>query len=148
MTRPGRALITKDAVGEEHRLAQVVGHEDRGEALLRVQVADHLPQLLAGEGVERPEGLVQHQELRLVDQRAAQARALLHAARELPGILAPLPRQPDRGQQRLGLARYSAVPAQAAERCGSTTSSGSSTLSSVSRQGSITGFWNAIPAID
>jgi hypothetical protein len=49
-----------------------------------MQVAQRAPQLLAREGVERAEGLVEQQHLGLVHQRAADAGALLHAARELP----------------------------------------------------------------
>ena len=90
------------AVGEEHRLAQVVGHQDDGDLARRVQVADHAPQLLAGEGIERAERLVEHQQLRLVDQRAAERGALLHAAGQLPGKLVALAAEPDRGQQLLG----------------------------------------------
>ena len=48
------------------------------------------------------EGLVEHQELRLVDERAAERGALLHAAGELPGILVALALEPDLGEQRLG----------------------------------------------
>ena len=72
------------AVGEEHRLAQVVGDEDDGDLARRVQVADHAPQLLARERIERAERLVEHQQLRFVDQRAAERGALLHAAGQLP----------------------------------------------------------------
>jgi hypothetical protein len=54
--------------------------QHHGDAARGMQVADDAPQFLAGEGVERTERLVQHQQLRLVDQRAAQRGALLHAA--------------------------------------------------------------------
>jgi hypothetical protein len=73
-----------DRVGEEHALAQVVRDQDDVELLRRVQVAQRAPQLFAREGVERAEGLVEQQHLGLVDQRAADAGALLHAARQLP----------------------------------------------------------------
>ena len=43
------------------------------------------PQFLAGEHVERGEGLVQHQQRGIVDQGAAKRRALLHAPGKLPG---------------------------------------------------------------
>ena len=80
----GPRAHAEDAVGEERRLAQVVGDEDDRDAARRVQVADHAPQLFAREGVEGAEGLVEHQQLRLVDERAAERGALLHAAGELP----------------------------------------------------------------
>ena len=75
-----------DGVGEIDRLAQIVRHQHAGEALLQPQRLHDAPQLLAGEGVERAERLVEHQQLGLVDQGAAEVGALLHAARELPGI--------------------------------------------------------------
>src|SRR5439155_8062001 len=71
-------------VGEEHAFAQVMRDQDDVEALLRLQIAQRAPQLLAREGVERAEGLVEQQHLWLVDESPADARALLHAARELP----------------------------------------------------------------
>ena len=92
----------EDAVGEEHRLAQVVRHQHDGDLARRVQVADHAPQLLARERIERAERLVEHQQIRLVDQRAAERGALLHAAGELPGKLVALAAEADRGEQRLG----------------------------------------------
>jgi hypothetical protein len=60
------------------------------------------PQLFAGEGIERAKGLVQQQHLGLVDQRAANAGALLHAARQLPGELVFIPAQADLLQQLAG----------------------------------------------
>ena len=88
-----------DRVGEKDGLAQVVRHQHAGEALLQPQRLHDAPQLLAREGVERAERLVEHQELGLVDQRPAQVRALLHAARELPGILVGKIGETDRLQQ-------------------------------------------------
>jgi hypothetical protein len=58
-----------------------VRHQDDRDLLRRVQVAHHAPQFLAGEAVEGAEGLVEHQELGLVDECPAERRALLHAAR-------------------------------------------------------------------
>eukprot|EP01022_Parablepharisma_sp_SALTPOND_P021557 TRINITY_DN427_c2_g1_i1.p1 TRINITY_DN427_c2_g1~~TRINITY_DN427_c2_g1_i1.p1 ORF type:complete len:1458 (+),score=547.10 TRINITY_DN427_c2_g1_i1:21634-26007(+) len=76
-----------DGVGQEGRFAQVVRDQDDVEAALGPQVAQHAPQLLAGEGVERTKGLVQQQHLGFVDECAADRGALLHAPRELPGEL-------------------------------------------------------------
>ena len=53
------------------------------------------PQLLAGERVERSERLVEQQDLRLVDERAADRGALLHAAGELPRKLVRESRETD-----------------------------------------------------
>ena len=89
-TRPGRADITntRSARNTASRRSWVTRHD--GDLARRMQVADHAPQLLAGEGIERAERLVEHQQVRLVDQRAAERGALLHAAGQLPGILVAL----------------------------------------------------------
>src|SRR3954452_4906460 len=57
-SRPGG--YHENAVREEHRLAQVVGHQHDGDLACRMQVADHAPQLLARKGIERAERLVEH----------------------------------------------------------------------------------------
>ena len=103
---PGALAHHVDGVGEEHRLAQVVRHQHHREALLPPQVAQHAPQLLARERVERAERLVEHQQLRLVDQRAADRRALLHAAGQLPRELVLVAVQPDGLQQRARQSAY------------------------------------------
>src|SRR3954447_17110801 len=48
----------ENAVREEHGLAQVVRHQHHGDLARRMQVADHAPQLLTGERIERAERLV------------------------------------------------------------------------------------------
>ncbi|MCY1551004.1 hypothetical protein D9M68_873010 [compost metagenome] len=58
--------------------------QDDVEFLRLPQVAQRAPEFFAGEGVERAEGLVEQQHLGFVDQRAADAGALLHAAGEFP----------------------------------------------------------------
>ena len=79
----------QDAVGELHRLGDVVGDEQRGllELLLDLQhlVAEQQPRLL----VERGERLVHQQDLRLRGERARHRDALAHAAGQL-GRIAPL----------------------------------------------------------
>jgi hypothetical protein len=113
-----------------------------------MQIAHHAPQLLAREAVRGPEGLVQHQQLRLVNQGAAQRGALLHAARQLPGELAAHPGKADLRQQRLDLGeRRLHAPSRKRLRWGCTISSGSRMFSSVLRQGSRLGAWKAMPAI-
>jgi hypothetical protein len=71
-------------VGQKDALAQVVRDKDDVEALLSPQVAQDAPQLFAGKGVQGAKGLVEQQHFGLVDERAANAGALLHAARKLP----------------------------------------------------------------
>ena len=146
--RPGPRAHDVDGVGEERRLAQVVRHQDDGEAELLPEVAQHAPQFLAGEGVERGERLVEHQQRRLVDQRAAERDALLHAARQLPRKAVAEAVEADGLEQRLGLLAI-LLPSRGGSCCGAaaTISSGSRTLSITLRQGSRFGFWNAMPAI-
>ena len=78
--RDAAVLDDQHAVGERHGLGNVVGDQDRGEALI---VPDPLEQLLhldAGQRVERAERLVEREDARLADQRARQRHALLLAA--------------------------------------------------------------------
>src|ERR1043165_2006138 len=67
------------AVGEKHGFAQVVGDEADGDLARGMQIANHAPQFLASERIERAKRLIEHQQLRLVDQRTAERGALLHA---------------------------------------------------------------------
>ena len=76
-----------------------MGDQDDVEPLLGPQVAQGAPQLFAGECIERAEGLVKQQHLGLMDEGAADARALLHATRELPGKLALVAMQAHAFQQ-------------------------------------------------
>ena len=91
------------AVGKKCGFPQIMGDQDDGEADLLPQVAQHTPQLLARERVERGERLVQHQQRGLVDQRPTQRSALLHASRQLPGIALAETVEPDRLEQGPGL---------------------------------------------
>jgi hypothetical protein len=79
-----------------------VGDQHHVELLLQPQVAQDAPEFFAGEGIQRAEGLVEQQHLGLVDQRAADAHALLHAARKLPGKLCLIPAQAHLRQQCAG----------------------------------------------
>ena len=81
---PGRADITKMRSARNTASRRSWVTSTIGDLARRMQVADHAPQLLAREGVERAERLVQHQQFRLVDQRAAERGALLHAAGQFP----------------------------------------------------------------
>src|SRR5260370_936029 len=92
-----------NVIGEERRFAQVMRDQDHGEAELLPQVAQHAPQFVAREGVERGERLVEHQQRRLMDQCAAERDALLHAAGELPRKTLGEAVEPDGLEQCLGL---------------------------------------------
>ena len=98
--RPGPLAHDVDGVREEHGFAQLVRHQDHGEAALGPEIAQHAPELLAGEGVERGEGFVEQQQLGLVDQRAAERGALLHSAGELPRKPQLVAVEADRAEQR------------------------------------------------
>ena len=78
---PGRPLgHHDDAVGQENRFGNAVSDEDH-----RLSIALPYPQqfeihVVARHGVERAERLVHQQQCRMLDQRAANAGALTHAA--------------------------------------------------------------------
>src|SRR5262249_41265017 len=63
----------------------------------------HAPQLLARKCVERGERLVQHQQRGLMDQRATERDALLHAAGEFPRKALAKAVKTYRLEQRVGL---------------------------------------------
>ena len=74
-----------DGVGEREGFFLVVRDQHGGDAELALHGADGAPQLFADLRVERAEGLIEQQHLRLVRQRARHRDALLLAAGELPG---------------------------------------------------------------
>ena len=86
------ALHDRDAVGEAERLDLVVGDEEDGDAEAALQELQLDAHLLAQLGVEVAERLVEQQQIRLVDERAAEREALLLAAAEQRGR----PRSPAR----------------------------------------------------
>ena len=145
--RPGRALITqmrlarKPASRRSCVTSSTVGWCSHPELL------QDRPQLLARELVERAERLVEQQQARLVDQRAAEIGALQHAAGKLPGIAAAKALQADLLQQRIGLVAEFGVLAVFlnCDRYGSTIFSGSMMFCSIVSHGSMVGFWNAMP---
>ena len=63
------------------------------------------------------------------------------------GYFSPWPPSPTEASSASARATYSALWRRMRLRCGSTISSGSSRFSSVVRQGSSVGAWNAMPAI-
>ena len=73
-----------DPVGQQHRLLDVVRHQQHGARLaLRARSASHCCICVARERVERPERLVEAQHRPPGQQRAQERHALAHAARQL-----------------------------------------------------------------
>ena len=103
MMRPGLALMQKmrSARKAASRRSWVTRMMVTGRAACRSRITHHSSSRVKLSSAR--ERLVQHQQARLVDQRAAQRGALLHAARQLPGILGAQPGEADLGQQRLDL---------------------------------------------
>ena len=89
-----------NAVGQKTSLLEIVRDQKDSGPVGHPQILHDPPQLLAGELIERAERLVEHQELRLVDQRAAQRGTLHHAAGELPRIFVAEAGEPDLRKQR------------------------------------------------
>src|SRR3989442_9958575 len=74
-----------DAVGDLERLLLVVRDEHAGHVQLVVQAPEPLAELLAHACVERPEGLVEQEDLGFGRQRAGERHALALPARDLTG---------------------------------------------------------------
>src|SRR3954447_4790074 len=78
------ALVEKcDAVADRERRLNVVRDDDRGHVQLRLQVDDHLVDLLRRDRIESGRRLVVEDHLRIEHDRSRQADALAHAAREI-----------------------------------------------------------------
>ena len=73
-------------VGDLHGLLLVVRDEDRRHVDVVVEAAQPRPQLLADAGVERAEGLVEQEDLRLDGERPRERHPLPLAAGELRGV--------------------------------------------------------------
>src|SRR5215831_21213389 len=80
-----------------------MGNEQHGLRLLAPQTHELEGQFLACQSIERAEGLVHQQDVGIVHQRAADAGAHLHAARQLARILALEAFETHELQQPLGL---------------------------------------------
>ena len=89
----------QDAVGEEDRLGDRMGDEEHGLAPLEPDALELEVHALARHGVERAERLVHEQHGGIVDEAAGDRDALLHAARELPGIAVLEALEPDEGEE-------------------------------------------------
>ena len=96
----GRATAHhQDPVGQESGLADRVRDEhDRLGGPLH-EVHQQLVHLVARDGVERAERLIHQQDLRVVDQRAADGDALAHASGKLAGLVVFEAAEPDHGEQ-------------------------------------------------
>ena len=62
-----------------------MGDQDAGEGFFVLHFQHRLPKVLPGEGVQRPEGFVQDQHFRFVDERTAERGALSHTAGQFRG---------------------------------------------------------------
>ncbi len=78
-----------DAVGEPERLLLVVRHDDEGYARVLLRTLELHLHLLAQAPVERGEGLVEKQHLRLLDKGAGERHALALAAGKLVRLAVP-----------------------------------------------------------
>ncbi len=85
----------RDPVAEPERLGEVVRDEDHRLADLLLEPHDLVLHVAADERVERAERLVVEHHLRVDGERARDADALLHAARELVGELVGDVLEPD-----------------------------------------------------
>ena len=83
-----------DPRAEEHRLADPVGHEHDRLARLAPDVQQLEVHLFPRQRVERAERLVHQDQLGIMDQRAGDRGALLHAAGQLVGIFVGEPVEP------------------------------------------------------
>src|SRR5829696_505376 len=92
-----------DAVSEFERLLLVVRDEEGGHVHVAEQRTYLAPEAHADLRVERAEGLVEEEHLRLVGERARNRHALLLPARELAGPLLALVYEVDKLQQALDL---------------------------------------------
>ena len=98
-----------DPGGEEHGLLDAVGDEQPGELLVLEQAQQFVVQALAGDLVERTEGFVEQEHLRLQHQRAGQRAAHLHTARQLLGVLGLVADEVDQLDRCLGLGEASGL---------------------------------------
>ena len=116
--RQHAAGVHRGEPAEDLGLLHVGGrHHHRHAGPPLADAIDELPELAPRERIHAGGGLVEHEQLRVVDQRAAEAELLLHAARELPGRALAEARQTGGREQLvdLRLALGARVPEQAAE---------------------------------
>ena len=81
-----RAVIHGDQPVKALRLVHIGGgHQNTHPGPVLADVGDQVPELRPGERVDAGRRLVEDQEIRIMDQRAAKAELLFHAARQLAG---------------------------------------------------------------
>src|SRR5215472_2013580 len=96
---PGPAREHQHAVGEKHRLVDLMGYEQDGLAALLPDAHQLGLHDLAGLRVERRERLVHEENIRIDRKRAREVDALAHAAGELARMVALEAFEPDQLQQ-------------------------------------------------
>src|SRR4051812_49150317 len=101
----GRMCEHDDAVGEIHRLVDVVGDEQDGDAVFLAHAQHEVLEVAAGLCVHRRERLVHEQDRGLIGERSRDRDALLHAAGQLPRVVVDEPRQADRLERLLDESR-------------------------------------------
>src|ERR1700722_10156982 len=89
------AFQDRDLVAELERLIQVVTDEQDGALYPRLQRQQFVLQFAADQRIERRERLVHQQDVGVGGERARQADALLHAARQLVAVTITPCRQSD-----------------------------------------------------
>ena len=92
------AVHDRDPIAHRERFLLVVRHEDERDAEIPLEVLELHLDLLAELLIERPEGLVEEQHLRLESQRPGEGDPLALAARELRAACAS--RTPRAGRER------------------------------------------------
>jgi hypothetical protein len=69
-------LDQQDAIGQRHRLGDIVRHQHRGERVLAPDLLDQALHLDTRQGIQGTQGFVEQQQARAMDQRTRQRDAL------------------------------------------------------------------------
>jgi hypothetical protein len=85
---PGPGRHDHDAIGQVDRLRDAMGDQEDVLPALQPDALELAVHVFARHGIERAERLVHEQDRRIVDEGAADADALLHAARKLVRVFA------------------------------------------------------------
>jgi hypothetical protein len=94
-----------------------VGDDEDGDIALAPYPQQEVFEVFPGLGVDRAERLVHEQQHRVAGQGAGDGGALLHAARQLPGVLVPRTSQADGGEGGVGdLTAFGPAAGGAAQR--------------------------------
>jgi acyl-CoA hydrolase len=90
----GRLAQDHNPLAHEDGLLDVVGDQDQGQGLFFLQTPGQLLQVLPGGRIQRREGLVHQQQVRLQHQGAGDGRPLALPPRDLPRVIIPHGGQP------------------------------------------------------